>query len=338
MKKGVAIIGTGLQFSRRAPVIHSHKETALKVVVGSTAESAAEAAKPYGCDAGTDWQQAVVRKDVDLVVVCTPPHLHEAMTLAALKAGKPVLCEKPLSRTLQEAQTMAAAAKDSGQVLKCGFNHRHHPAVDEAHRRVAAGEIGDPIFARCRYGICGRPGYENEWRADPAMAAGGHFVEQGVHAIDLFRWFLGDLDEVCGMTARAYFTGQPMEDNGMAIFRSTRGALASLHASLTEWKNGFSFEIFGKDGYLRAEGLGASYGTEKLIAGKRDFSAPFADHVTEFRGRDISWSAEWEEFLAAIREKRDPLGSGLDGLEALRLAFAVYESDKTKRFMKVDRS
>ena len=87
----------------------------------------------------------------------------------------------------------------------------------------------------------------------------------------------------------------------MAIFRMTSGAMASVHSSLTQWKNVFSFEVFGEDGYLRVEGLGASYGTEKLIAARRDFSAPFQDTITEFRGGDISWREEWKEFTRADR-------------------------------------
>ena len=135
--------------------------------------------------------------------------------------------------------------------LKCGFNHRHHPAIWEAKRLLDQGSIGKPLFARCVYGICGRPGYENEWRADPAQAAGGQFIEQGTHAIDLFRWFLGEVAEVACMTGVRFFEKQTLDDNAMAVFRMASGALASVHSSLTQWKNLFSFEVFGEDGYLR---------------------------------------------------------------------------------------
>ena len=164
---------------------------------------------------------------------------------------------------------MVNVARETGVTLKCGFNHRHHPAIWEAKKMVDQGKIGKPLFARCRYGICGRPGYEKEWRADPAQAAGGQFIEQGTHAIDLFRWFMGEIVEAVCMTGVEYFKKQSLDDNGMAIFRTASGAMASLHTSLTQWKNQFSFEVFGEDGYLGVEGLGASYGTEKLIAGRR---------------------------------------------------------------------
>lgn len=326
----VAFVGSGLQTRRRAPVIGQSKDDTLVAIAGTDEASRNALAAQFGCEAAADWHDVVARDDVDAVIVTTPPYVHAEISIAALESGKHVLCEKPLSRTLDEAQAMVAAAARAQRVLKCGFNHRHHPAVLEAHRRFEQGDFGRPISGRCRYGICGRPGYENEWRADPARAAGGQYAEQGVHAIDLFRWFLGDLAEVSCMTAIGYFDTQPLEDNGMAIFRSAAGALAMLHASLTQWENLFSFEILGDEGYFSVEGLGATYGTEKLSLGKRDFTAPFQDHVIQYRGGDSSWQSEWNEFKAAIAEGRQPLGNGADGLEAVRAALASYHAEATR--------
>ena len=230
---------------------------------------------------------------------------------------------------------MIQAARDAGRILKCGFNHRHHPAIWEAKQRLDRGDIGHPLFARCRYGICGRPEYENEWRADPTQAAGGQFLEQGTHALDLFRWFMGEANEIVCMTSRQYFTNQTLDESGMAILRMASGATASLHTSLTNWQNLFSFELFGDEGYLHAEGLGSSYGAETLSIGKRDFIEPFQDHVIQYRGGDISWRDEWKEFATAIRENRSPLGDGWDGFEAMRLALAAYESERTREYFKL---
>lgn len=332
----VAIIGAGLQMRRRAPVILASPQDVLVEIAGTAAEPPA-GFQQYRCSWSSDWRRTVARPDIDAVIVCTPPHNHAEITVAAFAASKHVLCEKPLCRTLDEADAMLAAAAASGRTLKCGFNHRHHPAVLEAKRRLDRGEIGRPITARCRYGICGRPGYENEWRADPARAAGGQYAEQGVHAVDLFRWFLGDLAEVSCMTTIGYFTQQTLDDNGMALFRATSGALATLHASLTQWKNLFSFELTGEDGYVVVDGLGASYGTERLFIGRRDFSAPFQDHVIEYRGGDSSWQAEWREFADAIAEGREPLGSGHDGREAVRASLASYHAERTRSVVNIAR-
>ena len=331
----VAIIGSGLQCRRRAPVLVESPDDQLVCLAGKDPAQAAGVARGFGCAVAETWQEAVQRADVEAVIVCTPPGVHAEISLAALRAGKHVLCEKPLSRTLAEAELMAAASRETGRILKCGFNHRHHPAVWEAHRRLRAGELGRPLFARCRYGICGRPGYEKEWRADPAQAAGGQFIEQGTHGIDLLRWFLGELVEVSCMTSRHYFKSQPMEDDGFALFRAAGGATASLHTSLVQWQNLFSFEVFGDEGYARVEGLGTTYGTEQLFLGRRDFSAPFQDQVIQYRGGDVSWREEWREFSAAIREKRDPVGSAEDGVAAMRVALAAYEAERQGRVLKL---
>jgi len=226
-------------------------------------------------------------------------------------------------------------SKATGRMLKCGFNHRHHPAVWEAKKQCEAGWIGRPLFARCRYGICGRPGYENEWRADSKLAAGGQLIEQGSHGIDLIRWFLGEVSEVACMTSTHYFKEQGLEDDGFAIFRTATGGTASLHTSLVQWQNLFSFEIFGEDGYARIEGLGGGYGVEKLYLGKREIDLPFKDSVTQYRGVDNSWRDEWREFKSAIHECREPIGNGFDGLQSMRIALMAYESDRSKKILSI---
>jgi predicted dehydrogenase len=273
----------------------------------------------------------VERDDLDALIVATPPHLHARISIAAMKNGKHVLCEKPLARTLAEAREMVATAKQTGRVLKCGFNHRHHPGIQQARRWFEEGRIGEPVFVRARYGIGGRLGYEREWRANPEVVSGGQLMEQGIHVVDLARWFLGEFSQVTAFVETNFWNIRPLEDNAFALYRTAAGIDASVHSSLTQWKNLFSFELFGRDGYITAEGLGGGYGTEKAALGKRDFSTPFTEEVVEFRDEDRSWHDEWQEFAAAINEGREPLGNASEGLEAMRLVFAAYESARTGR-------
>lgn len=331
----VSIIGAGLQCRRRAPVLVQSAEDTLVSISSQVPEHAQAMAKQFSCEADFSWKDTVARDDIDAIIISTPPSSHSEIAIAAMQAGKHVLCEKPLSKTLEEAKEMLAISSITGRVLKCGFNHRHHPAVWEAKKRCEAGWIGKPLFARCRYGICGRPGYENEWRADSDLAAGGQFIEQGSHAIDLFRWFMGEISEVACMTSTHYFKDQPLEDDGFAIFRTASGATASLHTSLVQWQNLFSFEVFGEDGYIRVEGLGGGYGVEKLYLGKREFDLPFQDTVIQYRGADNSWRDEWVEFSNAIKEGRDPLGNGFDGVQAMRVGLAAYEAERSKRVLDI---
>jgi len=322
----VAMIGAGLQANRRGPVIAAARGHELTVVAAAQIEHAQAFAASYGATVVPTWQEAVTRDDVDAVIVATPPDSHRDITVAALRAGKHVLCEKPLARTMPEAEEMVLVAEETGLVLKCGFNHRYHPAIAQARTLVTSGELGEPIFARGKYGIIGRPGLEQEWRSDPKVVSGGQMMEQGIHLVDLFRWMLGDFAHASGFVSTTYWPIAPLEDNGFGLLQRADGVTASFHSSLTQWRNLFSLEVYCRDGYAQVEGLGGGYGTEQLIVGRKDFNGPFSQQVTDFRGGDVSWRVEWEEFAAAVEQGRAPDGDGRDGLEAMRLVNAIYAS------------
>ena len=325
----VGIVGAGLQGRRRAQALKTVGGSQVVIVADVRQDAAAALAANVGCLATSQWDDIVARDDVEAVIICTPPHLHAEIAVAAMKAGKHVLCEKPLARSVDEARAMVRAARKSGVRLKCGFNLRHHPAIRQAHQWYEAGAIGEIDWIRGRYGIGGRPGYDQDWRARAEMSGGGQLMDQGVHLLDLCRWFLGDFAAVSGMTATRFWDIAPLEDNAFALLRTAAGQVASLHASWSQWKPFFSFEVSGHDGYLIVEGLGGAYGTERASLGRRDFGAPFREEAVEFRGEDRSWEDEWREFVSAIREDREPLASGEDGLAALELAHAIYESARS---------
>ena len=327
----IAIVGAGLQARRRAAVIAASADAEVVVVVATRMTSAARLGREVGAEASTDWAAAVVRPDVDAVIVCTPPDVHEEIAGAALGAGKHVLCEKPLARSSAEAQRMVDQTDAAGRVLWCGFNHRYHPALRQVREWLAQGDLGEAMYLRARYGIGGRPGYEREWRADPGRVGGGQLMEQGIHLVDLARWFLGDFAAALGSVGTYYWKAQPFEDNAFALLHKADGRVAMLHSSLTEWRNLFSLELFGTDGYARAEGLGGSYGLETATLGIRDFNAPFAEKRVEYRGADPCWQLEWEAFVAATEGRGDGLTTARDGVRALRTVEAVYASASTGR-------
>ncbi len=321
--------------AKRAREISRARDVRLVAVADQDAQRAEALAKLYGSRAGTNWEAVVTSRDIDAVVVATPHNWLAPVTLAALEARKHVLCEKPLATTAAQAEGLVAAASRNGSKLKTGFNHRHHPAIAQAHALAQAGRIGRLLFIRCRYGHGGRAGYEQEWRANSAESGGGELLDQGIHALDLFRWFLAEFSEVTAAIENAFWAME-VEDNAFCLLRTPSGQMASLHASWTQWKNLFSFEVLGERGYVIVEGLGGSYGPEHLIVGQRSagFGVP-AEEVHTYDGEDASWAAEWEEFASAIREDRQPLASGLDGWQALRLAEAAYESARARRTISI---
>jgi len=331
----VGLIGAGLQGKRRAQVLKESDNTDLLIVADINEERAHLIAAEMECEATTDWEKVVTRDDIEAVIICTPPDSHMPMCTATARQGKHMLCEKPLARSPKEAEAMVAVAQQNRVKLKCGFTLRHHPGIHQARSWLDEDIIGEPIFCRCRYGIGGRPDYDQEWRAKPEISGGGQLMDQGMHALDLARYFLGDFTQAFGFVQTGFWDIAPAEDNAFALLRTAKGQVASIHVSWTQWRNLFSFEIFGKDGYIRVEGLGGSYGVEKAILGKRAFLKPFKEEVIEFRGEDKSWREEWREFIASIEEDREPLGSGYDGLVALRLAHAVYQSASNGQVAKI---
>jgi predicted dehydrogenase len=175
------------------------------------------------------------------------------------------------------------------------------------------------MFVRGRYGHGGRVGYEKEWRADPLRSGGGELIDQGVHLVDLAGWFLGPLTSVQGV-ATTYFWDMAVDDNAFMTLRTAAGQTAFLHVSCTEWKNLFSFEIYGRSGKISIDGLGGSYGIERLAHYRMlPQMGPPDTTIREYPGADRSWEIEFAEFLEDIRLGREPSA----GLPAARVALDI---------------
>ena len=263
--------------------------------------------------------------DVDIVIVATPHDSLAPLTLQALRAGKHVLVEKPAARSAAELEPVAAEAQRLGRLVRVGFNHRYHRAFRKARELCTSGALGPLMFLRARYGHGGRLGYEKEWRAIPEISGGGELIDQGVHLIDLSRMFLGDFSDVQGHAA-TFFWKMPVDDNAFLMLRTPDGQVAWLHASATEWKNTFSMEIYGRDGKLHIDGLGGSYGTERLTFYRMlPEMGPPETTAWEFPMADDSWSVEFAEFCQDIQLGRQPDPNLNDAVAALRIVASIYE-------------
>jgi len=323
-----AIVGCGLIGQKRA---HALGNARLVYTVDTNPARAQHLATQYpGCIAATDWRDVVTRDDVDLVIVATTNDALAPVTLAAVQNGKHVLVEKPAARSTRELAPVVEATKAAGVTVKVGFNHRFHPALRKAREIVDSGALGPLMYVRGRYGHGGRLGYEREWRADPAIAGGGEMLDQGIHLIDLARWFLGDFTEVSGLTA-TFFWQMPVEDNGFALLRTAGGQVAWLHASCSEWKNMFSFEIYGRDGKLQVDGLGGSYGVERLAYYRMlPQMGPPETTIWEYPGEDTSWRDEFVHLQTCISERQTPLGTLEDAYAALAVVESLYRQSQRR--------
>lgn len=319
------MIGCGAIGRKRAAALSGAALTVCCDVVLDRARGLAAAAP--GCAATTEWQAAVTRPDVDVVLAAATHDMLAPIAREAAAAGKHVLMEKPGARGADELDAVAQAARQSGSLVRIGFNHRYHRAFRKAREIFDSGALGELMFIRGRYGHGGRPGYEKEWRADPKISGGGELLDQGSHLIDLSRWFLGDFSAVHGRT-RTYFWQMPVEDNGFLLLETARGQIAFLHAGWTEWKNLFSFEIAGSNGKLEISGLGGSYGLERLTWYKMSAAmGPPETLAWEYPMADDSWEAEWTAFLEDLRQNRPPNPGIADAQAVLRIIERVYREN-----------
>jgi predicted dehydrogenase len=286
-------------------------------------ERARALAGKHKAEACASVEELVAKSDA-VVVAATNDQLVPLTTLA-VRAGKHVVVEKPAARRASELEPLVALAREKRVVVKVGFNHRFHPAAQKARAILDAGGCGDIMFIRGRYGHGGRIGYDKEWRADPEKSGGGELIDQGVHLIDLARWFLGaELTDVQGRV-ETYFWQMPVDDNAFLTLATAARQVAHLQVSCTEWKNMFSFEIYARHAKLHLEGLGGSYGPERLYhyAMRPEMGPPDAT-IYEYPPADRSWALEWADFARAVATGQRACGDALDALEALRVVDRVY--------------
>jgi len=321
-----AIVGCGLIGQKRAAALRALGHQ-IVVVNDAAQERATNLARTTGAEIAHDWYTLTERPDIDAIVVATSHEWLSPIAIAGVDHGKHVLVEKPAGRNLAEVGAIAAAAVRSSALVKVGYNHRFHPAIQKAREIVDSGAIGKLMYVRGRYGHGGRVGYEKEWRLHPAISGGGELLDQGSHLIDLAHWFLGEFTDVRAML-RTFFWSADVEDNCFLTLATSGGQVAFLHATWTEWKNLFSFEIYGHVGKLVIEGLGGSYGVENLTYYKMlPQMGPPETTRWEWPLPDKSWDLEVEEFVAAITERRRPIGDINDALSTMSVIDRVYREN-----------
>jgi predicted dehydrogenase len=296
----VAIVGCGLIGEKRARAVrglaplvavHDLDEARASCLASSTAAGAAV------CRTA---DEAFERATGGLAIIATTHAGLAPLAARAVELGCHVLVEKPGGRSIGEVVGLARVAHDHSRAVRVGFNHRFHPAIAAAHEAVADGRYGAPFLIRARYGHGGRPGYEQEWRADRERSGGGELLDQGAHLIDLTQLFVGPVSLRYAALPTSYWPMQ-VEDNAFLHLRATSGADAWLHASWTEWKNLFSFEISCRTAKLEINGLGGSYGPERFITYELgEQLGPPKITTTEWPPDDHSWRAELVDVLSAL--------------------------------------
>jgi predicted dehydrogenase len=315
------IVGCGLIGSRRAGTVG---KGGLKLVCDTDLERARALANSYGARAVSHPEEIIADPETDAVIVAVSNAALASITLAAVTAGKHVIVEKPGAIASEHLAEIESAAAVSGSLVRIGYNHRFHPAFRKIRELMRTEAIGEIMFVRGRYGHGGRVGYEREWRAEPKLSGGGELIDQGVHLIDLAGMFLGEFTQIDGHATTAFWN-MPVDDNAFLSLRTAQGKTAWLHVSCTEWKNLFSFEIYFRHAKLQVEGLGGSYGLERLHYYQMlPQMGPPETIIYEFPRGDDSWAIELNEFIEDIRLRRTPSPGLAEGKRTLEIVEQIY--------------
>jgi predicted dehydrogenase len=323
------LIGCGEIGRLRAAALHRRGRRLSAV---SDLDAARATAVAAGATVEHDWQALIRRADVDIVIVSTPPSLHAEMTVAALRAGKHVLCEKPLARSAGECRAMISAARENDRFLATGFNYRFYPSVLKARELLDSGLIGQVDHVRSYTGYSATA-HNHAWLHDAEVMGGGSLRDNGIHLLDLTCFFLGDVAEMQGTASGLIWQFPGCEDHGAVLLRSRRGAIATAQASWTEWRGyRFQIEITGERGVIELSCFPmitrATWAAER--GGKtqrRSWYFPkvhLMEHLRSYRWVVVeSFVQEFEAFERAVAGKRSAVATGADGLLTIEIAEAA---------------
>jgi UDP-N-acetylglucosamine 3-dehydrogenase len=308
-----AIIGCGNIGSKRAYAINNHPESQIKIIIGPKKHGSScncnglEISNELNCKYDVEWRK-VLTMDIDAVVLSTPTAYFEEIGTAVLNSGKHLLVEKPLGENLQQAKSITDAAIKNDRILKTGFNLRFDDGIQKARELVDGGRIGKTYFIKVNY-------------VNGAVLTNsnsvGSLLDIGTHSINLAQWFLPDYD-IDRIQTETQSLESKNDDNGFVILRN-KGVLANIHFSFVRWKNQFTLEISGSEGYVLVESLPKWGGKQLVTYGERIFPSGVPKLSTWEFDTENSWTNEWGYFLKCLKGL-DPSYDVKEGLQTMKLA------------------
>lgn len=332
----IGVVGAGVIGQLRARTIRENPRTELAAVLDPARDAAERAVSGSGARAITRLEEF---QDVpmDAVIVSSPPHVHEEACLAAFARGRHVLCEKPLSNSVEGCRRIVDAAIAARRVLGVGFNLRYYPAIKFVKDTIDSGRIGKLDHLRVFGGHEGLSKFRIDWQYRAPESGGGAMWDVGIHMTDVARYLLGEVTQVYGIMSESVWNVPGSEDNAIAVFRSPEGIPASYHATWTEWK-GYRFyvEAYGSLGMVRGyyAPMNNLLITQDRPGGVRKTTRKLYPEIM-VREKLKSWQStallsfaeELEDFLALTEGRRDvKIADGYAGLRTVELADAVRRS------------
>ncbi len=327
----VGIAGYGTVGKRRRQFIDLNPN--MDTVAISDISFGQPSTEPDGVKLYPNYQELFNEK-LDVIFVSLPNYLAAEATIAGLGRGLHVFCEKPPGRTIQDVQDVITAEKKQPHLkLKYGFNHRYHESVKEAKRVIESGQYGEIINLRGIYGKSSIISFDKGWRSERRYAGGGILLDQGIHILDMIRYFAGEFEEIKSFVSNSYWR-HDVEDNAYALMRNREGCVAMLHSTATQWQHKFRLEITLREALLELSGILSgtkSYGDERLkIIPKKDGSSVGSFfEITNSYLDDNSWQCEVNDFVdIVINDKTVLNGNSTEALHVMELVYKIYCADE----------
>ncbi len=314
----VGIVGCG-GIGRTHLRAYRNNRIAPVALVDAVPASAEAAAQEYGGQPYGDYREMFAQANLDAISVCTPPNVHREISVAALEAGIAVLCEKPMTTTLEDAEAIEQAAESTGRLFMPGHCHRFQPHVERVRQLIDAGELGLPRMFRFRIGFS-FPKAQNSWFSDPDIAGGGILIDTHVHTVDVFRYLIGEVEQVTALTSTVDTPLGPalrVEDSAIMTVRSTEGALGVMEASWRTQPSEVQLTVYGT-----AARATVDYRSMQLRVQGDEDSEPRVVEVEEGNRFD----REVAHFLACVRGEQSPRLTARDGVTAIRILMEAYRS------------
>lgn len=339
-KLKVAVIGCG-SIARHRHLIEyaANPDVEITAVCDIVKDRAEEMALAYEAKVYTEYEQLLKTEDVDAVSVCLPNYLHAPASIAALNAGKHVLCEKPMATSSEEAEDMIKAAKENGKKLMIGHNQRFVPSHQKAKQLIESGEAGKIYSFRTTFGHGGPEGWSidgrDSWFFEKEKAFIGAMGDLGVHKADLMRYLLGEeFSEVAAFVETSAKGDTDVDDNAAVVLKSESGIIGTLAASWAyNAMEDNSTIIYGEKAILRLEddpkySLVVQYTTGEVVNYELG-----GIQTNESGGQTTTHVID--HFVESILEDKEPLITGEEGKKSLEVILSALESSETKKISNV---
>ena len=341
-----AVIGTSDMANYHMNSVVSHKNTELVAICDIHPERITPRAIEHNVKKTfTDYKEMLKDPDIDAVIVCTPDFVHEEMTVEALKAGKHVLCEKPMALTMEECERMVEASKKYSPKMMVGQICRYTPAFKLAKQLIEQGEIGELYAVESEYAHdykYASPGVDN-WRRDPKHPREG-FIGGGCHAVDLLRWIAGNPTEVVAYANRKNLTDWPVDDSTFSIMKFPNDVIGKVYVSIGCKRDYTMRSVFSgtkgtiicnntdisltifKEDVPSAASLFPDHPTDRPNLVRYELNVPVNNHNT---------SGELDELVDCILNDKPVKTTAEEGAATVAVCRAAVESSKTGKIVQV---